>query len=427
MTRLIVIAVALLCIAFVPWSFQSEGLTVGSKKFTESVILGEVVRGLALDAKVDMMHARELGGTKILFDSLVNGEIDIYPEYTGTIAEEILGGLENPTQSSLRKRLGERGITMSRPLGFNNTYALAMTKARAAELGVTCISDLVRHPDLIMGFGNEFANRNDGWKNLRPFYGLPQTNVQGLDHDLAYRQLQLGAIDVLDVYSTDAKINVYDLQVLKDDRNYFPRYDSVLLFRENLSKSQPIVKRALERLEGAIDERAILDANTNVEVEGISESQAAAQLLKTRLNVQMSVQEQTRLGRIVQRTIEHLDLVRRSLIPAILVGIPLGIVAHRYQWFGQIVLSTVSVIQTIPSLALLVMLMPLMAYFGLASIGLGSATAVTALFLYSLLPIVRNTVSGLSSVSAEHHETGSRIGFANANSIDANRIAISVA
>ncbi|MAT16551.1 MAG: amino acid ABC transporter permease [Planctomyces sp.] len=411
MIRISCYILGLLFLAFVPLSFATDSLTVGSKKFTESVILGEVIEGLAQATDTETKHFQELGGTKLLFDSLTNGDIDIYPEYTGTIAQEILRVPPETDLATLRKQLGEYGVRMSEPLGFNNTYALAMTKNRANELDIEKISDLVRHPDLAFGFSNEFANREDGWKNLQPFYGLPQTNARGLDHDLAYRQLNLGAIDVIDVYSTDAKIKFHDLQLLADDRAFFPRYDAVLLYRDDLAARYPAALESIQRLEGAIDESAIRDMNSRVELEGIPESRAAAEYLQSAMDVAVVVETETLTDRLLLRTFEHLNLVRRSLLPAILVGIPLGILAYRYTKFGYGVLSVVGVIQTIPSLALLVMLMPLMAALGLASVGLGSSTAVVALFLYSLLPIVRNTASGLSDVSQDHHETAIALGL----------------
>ena len=411
MIRVVTFTLVLLFLAFVPLSRKQDGLTVGSKKFTEGVILGELVQGLARDAEVPTTHFREMGGTTVLFDSLVNREIDVYAEYTGTIAQQLLQSDAGTSIESLREQLSARDIQMSEPLGFNNTYALAMTKARAADLGIETISDLANHPDLVMGFGNEFANRNDGWKNLRTFYGLPQEEVREMDHDLAYRQLQLGAIDVMDAYSTDAKIDFYDLLVLKDDREFFPRYDAVLLYRDELEQEYPDAFASIQRLEGTLDETAIRKLNGQATLDGIPEQQVAADFLKTRMDISIEVEIESFIERIGLRTLEHIDLVRRSLLPAILMGIPLGIVAYRYSTFGYFVLSVIGIFQTIPSLALLVMLMPLVAALGLASVGLGAVTAVAALFLYSLLPIVRNTVTGLRDVSPDYHETGIALGL----------------
>ena len=411
MIRLGLIGAVLIIVAVMPLSFQGQRIVVGSKKFTESVVLGEMLRQLIEHSGVRVVHYRELGGTRLVYEALLNGDVDVYPEYTGTIAEEILAAESLPSEKATRDALQAQGVFMSRPLGFNNTYALGMLRARASELGIRTISDLTRHPDLSFGFSNEFVDREDGWRNLQPHYDLPQVNVAGLDHDLAYRQLRLGAIDVIDVYSTDAKIELYDLKLLEDDRQYFPRYDAVLLYRSNLASRYPDAESSILRLESTLSETEMTRANSRVELDRMPESQAAADFLEQKIGVKMNVEHETFFDRIAGRTVEHLDLVRRSLIPAILLGVPLGIFAAKRPRLGELVLGCVGIIQTIPSLALLVMLMPLMAYLGLSSVGLGSATAVAALMLYSLLPIVRNTHASLRGITVEHHETALALGL----------------
>lgn len=405
-------AALLLVLAFVPLGRRTASLKVGSKKFTESVVLGEMCQQLAEDAGAAATHYRELGGTQLVFQALVNGDIDVYPEYTGTIAEEILAETELGSLEEMRAALDGRGVKLSQPLGFNNTYVLGMLKPKAEELGIRAISDLVRHPDLACGFSNEFMDRQDGWPNLQKRYELPQRNVMGLDHDLAYRQLKLGAIDVIDTYATDAKIGVYDLALLEDDLNYFPRYDAVLLYRADLARRYPLAVTSLLRLEGRLSAKDMIGANSRVEIDRVSESRVAMEYLDQQLGVKIGLREPTRVGRIAARTLEHLDLVRKSLIPAILLAIPLGVLAVKLPRLGQFILGVVGVVQTIPSLALLVMLMPLMAAWGLASVGLGSATAVAALLLYSLLPIVRNTHAGLHDIPPEHQEAAVALGLA---------------
>lgn len=411
MTRLIAIVFILLVLALTPLSCQPTGIKVGSKKFTESVILGEMIKSLADDADVPATHYRELGGTNLVFQALVNGEVDVYPEYTGTIAEEIVGVDKAGSLDQMRAALKKQGILMSQPLGFNNTYAMGMIEARAEELRIEKISDLVRHPDLVFGFGNEFMDRQDGWPNLQRHYDLPQRHVSGLDHDLAYRQLRLKAIDVTDAYTTDAKIDTFNLRLLDDDRSYFPRYDAVLLYRDDLATRFPDAMQSILQLEAAIGESEMVAANSRVELDRVSEAGVAADFLKEKLGVVVKFEETTVGQRILQRTIEHCDLVRKSLIPAILIAIPLGILAAKMARFGQFILAVVGIFQTIPSLALLVILMPGMAAMGLLSIGLGSATAVTALLLYSLLPIVRNTYAGLHGVAGEYHESAVALGL----------------
>lgn len=394
-----------------PYSSQESQLTVGSKKFTESVLLGEILRLAASEQGAETAHYRELGGTTLVFQALVNGEVDIYPEYTGTISEEILK-LENiPADQQLATMLEKQGIKISRPLGFNNTYAIGMLKERAQNLGIKKISDLKRYPDLAFGFSNEFLQREDGWLGLAKIYDLPQRNVTGLDQDLAYRQLLVSAIDCMDVYSTDAKIVQNEIVVLDDDLNYFPRYDAVLLYRQALEESHGKVIDAWLRLENSINEQTMVALNAAVELEGKPESQVAAEFLQSRFSIEIFEPQQSQAGRIGATTVQHIELVRRSLFPAILCAIPLGVVATKYRIAGRIILAVVSIFQTIPSLALLVMLIPLMALLGFRSVGLGSTSAIIALFLYSLLPIVRNTYSGLTGISMAHLEAARGLGL----------------
>ena len=299
MIRYALIVFALLLVAFVPFSIQRSGLKVGSKKFTESVILGEVLAHLSRDAGLPATHYQELGGTKLVFEALLKGDIDIYPEYSGTIREEILAGQEIEDEDQLRRILREQGILMSRPLGFNNSYALGMKRERADELGLNAVSDLTRHPDLRFGFGSEFMDREDGWPKLRQHYGLSPRDVKGMDHDLAYRRLDAGAIDVIDVYTTDAKIEVFDMAVLADDLKYFPRYDALLLYRADLVDRYPDVTQALLTIEGQFDDATMTQMNARAESSGdqqtrVSESRIAADFLADRLNVHVKVKEETR-------------------------------------------------------------------------------------------------------------------------------------
>lgn len=409
--RTVIVVIILLMLAFTPLSWRHQSLKVGSKKFTESVILGEMLTQLANDSGTNATHYRELGGTRLVYQALINGDIDIYADYTGTITEEILAGSNVSSDEQVQAALREQGILLSRPLGFNNTYAVGMTKARAAELGVENISDLARMPDLKFGFSNEFMDREDGWRNMAMAYDLPQQNVNGLDHDLAYRQLRLGALDAIDVYSTDAKIAIYDLAVLKDDRNYFPRYDAVLLYRADLRTRFPGAVTSMLKLEGQITEQAMTAANARVEADRLTESQAAADFLQPRFGIAVKAEKETVFSRVWKHTLEHIDLVRKSLIPAILIAIPLGIIAARKPGPGQLILGVVGIVQTIPALALLVMLMPMIAVIGWSSVGLGSATAVIALLLYSLLPVVRNTYAGLLDIRPELRESAAALGL----------------
>ncbi|MEE9255946.1 MAG: glycine betaine ABC transporter substrate-binding protein, partial [bacterium] len=325
------------------------------------------------------------------------------PEYTGTIAQEILAGRGLAGYAAIRSALEKMGVRMSRPLGFNNTYAMGMKKEVARKFGVAAISDLRRLPDLKFGLTNEFLNRGDGWPSLRSRYALPQRFVRGLDHDLAYRALGSGSVHVIDLYSTDADIAYYDLKILKDDLGHFPVYDAVILYRAGLEKRAPGAVRSILRLEGRIDEREMIGLNSRAKIEKVPESRVAADFLSKSLGVNARSREETLWGRLLRNTRDHLTLVAVSLGAAILVSLPLGILAARQAGIGQVILAVVGVIQTIPSLAVLVFMIPLL--------GIGGPPAVVALFLYSLLPIVRNTYAGLHDIPPEIRESAEALGL----------------
>ena len=168
----------------------------------------------------------------------------------------------------IKSLLNSRQIEISRPLGFNDTYAIGMKKSLAERLNINSISDLRKHPELRYGFSNEFLDRNDGWKALSRTYNLPQHNVTGLDHDLAYRGLDEGSIDVIDFYSTDADIKYYNLKVLKDDFNFFPEYKAVFLYRKAAEKQNPEALSRVLKLEGSIPESTMIKMNADVKING---------------------------------------------------------------------------------------------------------------------------------------------------------------
>jgi osmoprotectant transport system substrate-binding protein/osmoprotectant transport system permease protein len=409
--KLVALALALLIVGLAPLPRRAVQLRIGSKKFTESVILGEMLRLLAEEAGLEAVHYREFGGTRIVFDALAAGEIDVYPEYTGTIIEEILAREKLPDEAAMRAALEKMGIGVSKSLGFSDTYALALTRARAEELKISKISDLKRLPEVRIALTHEFLDRGDGWPALARHYGLPQRDVAGVDHDVAYRQLLGGEIDVIDVYSTDAMIRRGDLVLLQDDLSFFPRYDAVWLYRLDSAARHPQLLTAIRRTEGILTESGMQSLNDEVEGRQMSESEAAAEFLRSKTGLQLAVQSSTWTGMITRHVVEHLDLVRRSLLPAIVVGVALGVVCQRRKQTGRVVLASVGLLQTIPSLALLVLLLPLVAALGYRSVGEGSVTAVVALFCYCLLPIVRNTYTGIDGIPRATIESATVLGL----------------
>jgi len=378
-------------------------ITIGSKVFTESVILGEMLRHLAQQTGIETHHQRQLGGTRVLWNALLSGEIDAYPEYTGTLLQEIMVKENLQTEAELKQALTAHGLRMTPALGFNNTYAIGIKAELAERLRLQSISDLKNHPELVLGFSNEFMDRADGWPGLQQAYRLPHQNVRGLDHDLAYRGIASGTLQVIDLYATDAEIAYYKLRTLEDDLNYFPVYNAVIVYRADVEQRAPEVAAMFNRLAGRIDAATMSSLNAQVKLNGEAESAVAAGFLKQALNLHVGYQIQTAWQRFWKHTAEHLILVGISLSAAIFFAVPLGILAARRERLGAIVLGVAGILQTIPSLALFVFMIPLL--------GIGGPPAIMALFLYSLLPIIRNTYAGLKDIPPAIVESAQALGL----------------
>jgi osmoprotectant transport system permease protein len=409
MKRVALLGLLGLCIVFAGAASEAraeERVVVGSKAFPESWILGEALSALARDAGARSEHRSNLGGTEIVFAALTGGSVDIYPEYTGTIAEVILKLPGRPSLAEMRRQLAERGVGVSEPLGFNDGYALAVSRATAQRYGLETISDLARHPGLRLGLTHEFLGRRDGFPGLAAHYGLQMRDVRGIQHELAYGAIASGKIDVTDIYTTDAQIEHLGLVVLADDKGFFPRYDAVLLYRLELLPRAPAAFAAMSRMIGAVDEPRMIRANARVVLEQQSFQQAAAVLLEESLvagDADRAPARRRVAHEVTKNTLQHLKLVALSLVAAMLLGIPLGVVAARTPLLASLTLSGAGLLQTIPSLALLAFLIPLF--------GIGVVPALIALFLYSLLPIVRNTYIGLVTIPAPLLEASQALGL----------------
>ena len=381
-------------------------LNVGSKRFTESYILGEIVKQTAEAAgETTVAHQQGLGNTAIVLNALTSGGIDVYPEYTGTIAKEILKLEAVPALTDLNAALAPMGLAVAVPLGFNNTYALALRADDARAKGITRLSDLEAHPELRLGLSQEFIGRSDGWPGLKRTYDLPFATPRGLDHGLAYEAIAQRQVDVIDIYSTDAKIDKYGLTVLADDRHYFPPYDAVLLYRADLPQRLPKTWQALARLEGSIDDASMRSMNAAAELDGKDFASIAASFIARHSGAAPKAAAPSVKGApsggfwqklfgpdFGRLTIEHLGLVFLSLAASIVVAIPLGILAAKRPAMEGLILSATGVVQTVPSLALLAILIPVTGRIGVVP-------AFIALALYALLPIVRNTHTALAHIS----------------------------
>lgn len=391
---------AMLCVLQASPCF-AELILVGSKKFTESYVLAEIAKRALENAGMPAEHRQGMGGTIILWQALRGDQISFYPEYTGTIGEEILKVSPTTTTAELREQLAKSGVGMTGELGFNNTYALVMQRAAAERKQIRRISDLRNHPELKFGLTHEFLNRRDGWRPLSEKYQLPTQNVVGIDHGLGYEALRNGSIDLKDAYSTDAKIGENDLVVLEDDLQFFPQYKAVFLYRLTLPSTVVAVLRSLE---GTLDEKRMI--RLNAEAERTKDYARAADLYFH----ESASPRSTRIGetfshKLWRWTSRHLQLAGISLLLSIMVGIPLGIAASRGGAIGQVILGVTSAVQTIPSLALLALLVPV-PFFGISP-----RTAIAALFLYGLLPIVRNTATGLQDIAPPVRESAIALGL----------------
>ena len=360
-------------------------LVVASKDFNESYILAEIMAQLLESDGFEVERRFGLGGTLICYEALRTGEIDVYPEYTGTLAQAILKRTDQPDIDVLNTLVADDGLTVLPAFGFNNTYGLALPRALADRLGIGTISDLRRHTDLRIAVSHEFVEREDGWPGLSRVYGFDRT-IDGIDHGLAYQALADGTIDVTDAYSTDGELVRYDLTVLRDDRGFFPRYLAAPLARSDLPER---AKARLRTVANTLDDAGMQAINASVLFENADFAEAAYGYLEG-LGITGSEARSDLWQSLARNTLRHLELTATALLPATVFGIGLALLVFRIAWLARAVVYTAGLLQTIPSIALLAFMIPLF--------GIGVTPAIVALFLYSLLPIVRNTVTALATI-----------------------------
>ena len=388
-------------------------VVVASKIFAESYILAEMFAQLLEHGGHAVDRRPGLGSTEIAFGGLRSGAVDVYPEYTGTGLVAILE--EDPPRSPVQAygRVSEVfadrwGLRWLPPLGFENTYAIAVRPSLADSLGLSTLSDLARVAgELTAGLSPDFIGRADGLPGLEAEYGLVPGDVRSLVQAVKYRALAEGEVDWIDAYSTDGQIARYDLRILEDDRGFFPPYDAAPLVGRRIAEGRPGVMAALTRLSGRLDEPFMRRLNRRVEVDGEAVDVVAADALAElglvegdgpaarRASVGAEGDEAdsflaylwSRRSDTLVQTRRHLLLVGLSLFAGLLVAVPLGLVLERARRAAEGTIRAVGVLQTIPSIALLAFMIPLL--------GIGVMPAVVALFLYSLFPIVRNTYTGV--------------------------------
>ncbi len=367
-------------------------IVIGSKMDVEGQVLGELfAQTIEATGEATVERRFALGGTAIVFAALDSGAIDLFPEYSGTLAHVVL---KDPTVTAfdeLKRRTEAKGYLVGPGLGFNNTYGFGLTRATAKRLGVTTISQLRSVTTLRAGFSPEFFAGDFGWPAVQRRYGLTAA-ARPMDHVVAYAAMNEGAIDVTDVYTTDAIIAQQDLVVLEDDLAVFARYEGLALARSDFSARFPKSWAALQRLGGTLSDAKMIELNGRAQLKREPVSEIARDVLAT-INGGTSTQAtapETTASKLGRLTIEHLLLVLSGLALSIVFGVPLGLLAARRRRLRQLVMGLTGVLQTIPSIALLCLLMPVF--------GVGAGSALAALFLYGLLPIVRGVVTGLESI-----------------------------
>lgn len=409
---------------------QGGEVVIGSKNFTESRVLGELMRELIeAHTNLEVRHEVGLGGTLVCFAALESGQIDLYPEYTGTAWSAILTRSDAigdslatfmKVQDQLRR---DHDVECLQPFGLNNTYALAVKEGLAQERSLRTVTDLVRvAADLRAGFSHEFLERQDGYAGLRPFYGLEFGEARGMEHALAYEALASGEIDVIDAYSTDGKLARYELRVLEDDRSFFPPYNATPLVNGATLRRHPQLRDAIERLAFQISDEEMMQLNFEAEA-GIRDFDVIARdFLEGKGLVGAGAKsgvdegsEARRLGlwrflldrwrETLALVLEHLQLTLISVLLAACFAIPLGIWITTHDLARRISLGLAGVLQTIPSLALLAIMI------AVPGLGISARSAMLALFLYAILPILRNTYAGLSNVDPELIDAAKAIGL----------------
>ena len=378
-------------------------LVIGSKRFTESLLMAELATRAAKAAGTSVRQAKGLGGTAIVFAALESGSIDLYPDYLGTLSEAVLHLPGRPDRANVATALRARGLCMSASLGFENTYALAVMKGRPQTEGVRQIGDLPGRPELVIGISNEMAGRPDGWPGLAAAYGIT-AHPRAMDHGLAYQAMTTGSIDVVEVYSTDAKVERFGLRVLADDRHFFPAYDAVFVYRcEARERFRGAFGRVLA-LAGTLTPARVIFWNAKVELDGMTPEAAIDARADETTSKAVRAGLLAKLVDVVRTEgPAHLFLVFVSVAASALVGIPLGVLAQRSRRLRGPILAVAGVVQTIPSLALLCLLIPLL--------GIGTLPTLVALFVYGLLPIVTSTEQGLSNIPPTLRESAIVLGL----------------
>lgn len=388
----------MLCIS----AAQAKTIKIGSRDFPESVLVAEILSS-AIEAKTEHQVERRfhLGGVKICLDAMNNGRLDIYPDYSGSLLHNVLGEKEASEylDDYLRKSLQQDyGLKLTDRLGFDNNFVLVTTRELADKFKLKTISDLKKYQDkLRIGLKHSFFKRPDGYLQLQKAYDLDFKDIKLLEYNMALMQLKERRLDVIDAFSTDARLYDDDLVVLKDDRNALLAYDSIYVYQDDLDDELKEVFRALS---SSLTNEKILELNQKVMAGESYKSVAESFLAELDFSPQAKSSELSKFEQdfamLIRALKEHIFLSFTAIFFASIIGILLGVLICYQPLLAQIVLTLSSVAQVIPSLALLALLIPVF--------GLGFYSALAALFIYALLPIVQNTYSGIKTIEDKYIE-----------------------
>ena len=361
--------------------------TVGSKRFTENYIVGEIFSQLLESRGFKVEKKMGLGGTMVAYSAITEREIDIYPEYTGTIAQVIISSKDQSLET-IRQELSKKNLDVLPPLGFDNTYCLVMNKEKADQLGIQTISDLAKFPKLKGGLGFEFQARTDGWKNLKKVYSL-KNKITSIEVPLTYEAVQNNKVDFAEAYSTEPLIKKMGFIVLKDDRKFFPKYEALAMVHKNVPEQ---VREVLRTLSGRFSNKIIMDLNGQA-VAGKDIGQVARDFL---VSQKLLAEKQKTTGnygfwiKTYERVKIHLFLTCLAVFLASLVAFPFAFFFAGHKQISQWILGLTGILQTFPSIALLAFMIPLF--------GIGTKPAIMGLFIYSLLPILRNAHTAITQI-----------------------------
>lgn len=273
-TLLVVVVLALAISLTGCWG--GETVVIGSKDFSENITLGEMFAQL-IEAHTDIKVTRKLnmGGTFVCFEAIKNGDIDIYPEYTGTaltaqLKMDVISDPDEAYRVVAEEFDRQFGVKWLEPLGLNNTYTLAVTDEVYQKYGIETFSDLVKvSKDLVFGAEHEFFDRQDGYDGLVAMYGFTfKGEPKKMNASLKYQAIGNGDIDVTDAFATDGPIKQYNLKVLEDDKGFFPPYYAAPIIRKDTLQDHPELEEVLNQLAGLVDDPTMTELNYQVDVEG---------------------------------------------------------------------------------------------------------------------------------------------------------------